>query len=95
MPVYSLEIKSNGLKSDSIYTIWFVNMKPKKHETGAGSLPYILKTDSTGTGTYSDRLTEAPFGKWQMIMILITPKRGSEGYEKHGRSPLIKTLKTK
>jgi hypothetical protein len=58
----SIEIEASGLKSDSVYTAWFVNTKPKKHETGAGQAPYMFKTDSYGNGTYSAGLSESPFG---------------------------------
>jgi hypothetical protein len=43
----------------------------KKHETGAGSAPYIFKTDANGFGQYSASLSESPFGKWQMILIVL------------------------
>ena len=66
-----VSIQARGLKSDSVYTVWFVNMKPKKHETGAGSAPYMFKTDANGFGQYSALLSESPFGKWQMIMIVL------------------------
>jgi hypothetical protein len=66
-----VSIQARGLKSNSIYTVWFVNMKPKKHETGAGSAPYMFKTDANGFGQYSAPLSESPFGKWQMIMIVL------------------------
>ena len=66
-----VSIQARGLKSDSVYTVWFVNMKPKKHETGAGSAPYMFKTDANGFGQYSSPLSESPFGKWQMIMIVL------------------------
>ena len=68
-----LSIQARGLKSNSVYTVWFVNMKPKKHETGAGSAPYMFKTDANGFGHYSSALSESPFGKWQMIMIVLHP----------------------
>ena len=68
-----VSIQARGLKSNSIYTVWFVNMKPKKHETGAGSAPYMFKTDANGFGQYSAPLSESPFGKWQMIMIVLHP----------------------
>ncbi len=68
-----VSIHARGLKSNSIYTVWFVNMKPKKHETGAGSAPYMFKTDANGFGQYSAPLSESPFGKWQMIMIVLHP----------------------
>ena len=48
-------------------------MKPKKHETGAGSAPYMFKTDPNGFGQCSASLSESPFGKWQMIMIVLHP----------------------
>ena len=66
-----VSIQARGLKSDSVYTVWFVNTKPKKHETGAGSAPYMFKTDANGFGQYSASLSESPFGKWQMIMIVL------------------------
>jgi hypothetical protein len=66
-----MSIQARGLKSNSIYTVWFVNMKPNKHETGAGSAPYMFKTDANGFGQYSAPLSESPFGKWQMIMIVL------------------------
>ena len=66
-----VSIQARGLKSNSVYTVWFVNMKPKKHETGAGSAPYMFKTDANGFGQYSAALSESPFGKWQMIMIVL------------------------
>ena len=68
-----MSIQARGLKSNSIYTVWFVNMKPKKHETGAGSAPYMFKTDANGFGHYSAPLSESPFGKWQMMMIVLHP----------------------
>ena len=68
-----VSIQARGLKPNSVYTVWFVNMKPKKHETGAGSAPYMFKTDANGFGQYSSSLSESPFGKWQMIMIVLHP----------------------
>ena len=68
-----VSIQARGLKPDSVYTVWFVNTKPKKHETGAGSAPYMFKTDANGFGQYSSSLSESPFGKWQMIMIVLHP----------------------
>jgi hypothetical protein len=69
----NMSIQAKGLKANSVYTVWFVNMKPKKHETGAGSAPYMFKTDANGFGQYSAPLSESPFGKWQMIMIVLHP----------------------
>ena len=68
-----INIEAKGLQPNAVYTVWFVNMKPKKHETGAGTAPYMFRTDSSGKGTYYGRLTESPFGKWQMVMIVLHP----------------------
>lgn len=68
-----IDIKASGLKPDSIYTVWFVNMKPKKHETGAGQAPFMFKTDTQGHGTYSSPLNGSPHGAWQMLMVVEHP----------------------
>jgi hypothetical protein len=69
----SLSIQAKGLQPNGVYTVWFVNMKPKKHEAGAGTPPYMFRTDSQGLGTYSSSITESPFGKWQVLMIVLHP----------------------
>ena len=68
-----ISIQAEGLKPDSVYTVWFVNMKPKKSEAGAGTAPYMFKTDSQGKGSYEAPLSESPFGKWQMVMVVLHP----------------------
>ena len=50
-----------------------ISSKPKKHETGAGQAPYMFKTDSNGNGSYAAPLKESPYGKWQMLMIVLHP----------------------
>jgi hypothetical protein len=69
----NMSLQARGLKPDSVYTVWFVNMKPKKHETGAGVAPYMFKTGANGFGQYSASLSESSFGQWQMIMIVLHP----------------------
>ena len=69
----NIEIDAKGLKPNSVYTAWFVNTKPKKHETGAGLPPYMFRTDSSGSGSYAAALKESPYGKWQMLMIVLHP----------------------
>ena len=69
----NIEITAKGLKPDSVYTAWFVNTKPKKHETGAGQPPYMFRTDANGNGSYAAPLNESPNGKWQMLMIVLHP----------------------
>jgi hypothetical protein len=70
-----LSIKAKGLRPNGVYTVWFVNMNPEKHEAGAGEAPYMFKTDTKGTGSYKSSLQESPFGKWEMVMIVLHPKR--------------------
>jgi hypothetical protein len=68
-----VSIQARGLKPNSVYTVWFVNMKPKKNETGAGKAPYMFQTDKWGDGNYSAPLNTAPFGKWSMVMVVLHP----------------------
>ena len=69
----NISIEAKGLKPDSVYTVWFVSMKPKKHETGAGEAPYMFKTDENGSAVYKSELYGSPFGKWEMVMIVLHP----------------------
>ena len=66
-----LSIHAEGLRPTSVYTVWFVNTKPKMHETGAGTAPYSFTTDSKGNGVYGSTLSDSPFGDWEMIMIVL------------------------
>jgi hypothetical protein len=68
-----VSIMARGLKPNAVYTVWFVNIKPKKHETGAGTAPYMFRTDQWGGGNYTAPLSEAPFGKWSMVMVVLHP----------------------
>lgn len=69
----SMKIEAEGLRSNGVYTAWFVNMKPKKQEAGAGTMPYMFKTDANGKGSYESSLSDSPFGKWAMLMIVLHP----------------------
>jgi len=68
-----IRIQAEGLRPNGVYTVWFVNMKPKKHEGGAGTAPYSFRTDGQGKGSYESPLSESPFGKWGMIMVVRHP----------------------
>jgi hypothetical protein len=69
----TISIHAKGLRPGSVYTVWFVNLKLQKHETGAGSAPYMFRTDSKGNGAYAATLAESPFGEWAMIMVVLHP----------------------
>lgn len=85
-----LSIQARGLEPDAIYTVWFVNMKPKKSEAGAGTPPYQFQTDKWGNGSYSAPLTGSPFGKWASIMVVLHP----DGDPKNMKN-MVGALKTK
>ncbi len=69
----TLTVEAKGLKPNAMYTVWFVNMQPKKEETGAGTAPYMFKTDPAGNGRYESAISGSPLGKWAMIMIVWHP----------------------
>jgi hypothetical protein len=68
-----IRIQAEGLRPNGVYTVWFVTMKPKKHEAGAGNAPYVFRTDGQGKGSYESPLSESPFGKWSTIMVVRHP----------------------
>ncbi len=87
----TLTVQAKGLHPDSVYTVWFVNMKPKMSEAGAGQSPYMFKTDAQGNGAYTASLTESPIGKWQMVMIVLHPN-GNPKDMKHMVNALTTSL---
>lgn len=73
-----INVQARGLKPEAVYTVWFVNLKPRKNETGAGTAPFMFRTDAWGNGSYSAPLGEAPFGRWSMIMVVQHPNGDPE-----------------
>lgn len=69
----SLKIEAQGLRANAVYTVWFVNMQPQKEQAGAGTAPYMFKTDSNGNGVYDSELSKSPVGKWSALMIVLHP----------------------
>jgi len=68
-----VNIQARGLKPNAVYTVWYVNMKPKKKAMGAGEAPYMFRTDPWGNGNFSGPINETPFGKWAMVMVVLHP----------------------
>jgi len=68
-----IRIQAEGLRPNGVYTVWFVNMKPKKHEAGAGTAPYVFRADGQGKGSYESPLSESPLGKWSTLMVVRHP----------------------
>lgn len=69
----ALTIRVQGLKSESVYTVWYVNMEPKHAMAGVGPSPYMFKTDKKGVATFKAKLDGQPVGKWQMLVIIRHP----------------------
>lgn len=68
-----IQIKAEGLKPNSVYTVWFVNMSPRMGMAGVGAPPHMFKTDAQGKGSYEAALKKSPFGKWQMVEVVLHP----------------------
>ncbi len=64
-----IAITVRGLKPDGVYTVWFVNMKPKMDMAGIGTPDYVIKIDSKGSGTYRATVSAIELEKWQVIEI--------------------------
>lgn len=64
-----ITITVKGLKHDGVYTVWFVNMKPKMDMAGVGAPDYVIRIDEKGKGTYSATVPASELAKWQMIEI--------------------------
>ena len=68
-----LTITMTGLKPNSVYTIWLVNMKPKMDMVGVGTGDYSFKSDDKGTANYTANISSAELEKWQMFEIAYHP----------------------
>lgn len=69
----SLVIRVQDLKPDSVYTVWYVNTQPREEVAGVGKPPYEFRTDRNGAARFRAKLSESPFGKWQMLVIIRHP----------------------
>lgn len=69
----SVGIIGNNLRPKAVYTVWFVNTRPRKHEIGAGEAPYMFRTNAKGNGIYLAGLDEPAFGEWEMVMVVLHP----------------------
>jgi hypothetical protein len=68
-----LTITIAGLKPNSVYTVWLVNMKPKMDMAGVGTGDYSFKSDAKGAASYSATISGAELAKWQMLEIAYHP----------------------
>lgn len=66
-------ISASGLQPDSVYTVWFVNKKPKMDMAGVGRADYSFRTDSRGSGTYTATVPASELQKWELFEIALHP----------------------
>ena len=64
-----IAITVRGLKPEGVYTVWFVNMKPKMDMAGIGTPDYVIKIDNKGSGTDRATVSASELEKWQVIEI--------------------------
>jgi hypothetical protein len=68
-----ITIKASGLKPNSVYTVWFVNEKPKMDMAGVGTGDYSFRSDSRGNGTYTATVLASDLEKWSLLELARHP----------------------
>ena len=77
-----ITISMTGLKPNSVYTVWLVNMKPKMDMLGVGTGDYSFKSDGKGIGNYTATISNAEFEKWEMLEIAYHPDGNAKNMKK-------------
>lgn len=77
-----LTVTMSGLKPNSVYTVWLVNVKPKMDMAGVGTGDYSFKSDEKGAANYSAIISSAELEKWQMFEIAYHPKGNAKDMKK-------------
>ena len=77
-----MTITMTGLKPNSVYTVWLVNMKPKMDMLGVGTGDYSFKSDGKGSGNYTATISDAELGKWEMLEIAYHPDSDAKDMKK-------------
>lgn len=68
-----ITINMKNLRSNAIYIVWFVNMKPDMKMAGIGAADYSFKTDSEGDGQYMATVPASEIEKWELIEVAYHP----------------------
>jgi len=79
-----ITLHMTGLKPNSIYTVWLVNMKPKMDTMGIGEGDYSFKSDEKGMGQYSAIVTADELHKWQVLEIAYHSDGNAKNMKKMG-----------
>jgi hypothetical protein len=77
-----ITISMTGLKPNSVYTVWLVNMKPKMDMLGVGTGDYLFKSDGKGIGNYTATISNAELEKWEMLEIAYHPDANAKDMKK-------------
>ena len=77
-----ITITMTGLKPNSVYTVWLVNMKPKMDMLGVGTGDYSFKSDDKGMGSYTATIANAELDKWQLFEIAYHPDGDAKDMKK-------------
>jgi len=85
-------ITAKGLKPDSVYTAWLVNMEPKMGMAGLGEGDYSLKSDNKGDASYSATIGSADLSKWQLIELAYHPSGDPKNMKEPMNTALIGKL---
>jgi hypothetical protein len=70
-----ITVRAGGLRPNSVYTLWFVNEKPKMDMAGVGKPDYDFTSDAQGNATYTAVVPAAELKKWQIIKVAYHPDR--------------------
>ncbi len=86
-------VTAKGLKPNSVYTVWLVNMKPKMDMAGLGEGDYSIKSDDKGDASYSATIGSADLSKWQLIELAYHPSGDPKNMKEMENTALIGKLK--
>ena len=86
-------ITAKGLKPNSVYTVWLVNMKPKMEMAGLGGGDYTFKSDDKGNASYSATIGSADLSKWQLIDLAYHPSGDPKNMKEMENTALLGKLK--
>lgn len=86
-------ITAKGLKPDSVYTAWLVNMEPKMDMAGLGEGDYSIRSDDKGNASYSVTIGSADLSKWQLIELAYHPSGDAKNTKEPMNTALIGKLR--
>jgi len=86
-------ITAKGLKPNSVYTVWLVNMEPKMDMAGLGGDDYSFKSDDKGDAIYSATIGSADLSRWQVIDLAYHPSGDPKNMKEMENTALVGKLK--